>query len=118
MPRVSDGYDPSGKVVRMVWSSRDDSDPAILRGRAILGAAVRRARLRRGLSQRQLGWAVGFDQTTISRLETAKLKGMRFRMLVRLIGMLGAGDEWTVLDGPPPPSRRLPGQRDAEVSSR
>ena len=94
----------------MPWYSRDDDDPAILRGRATLGGAVRRARLRNGLSQRQLGWMVGFDQTTISRLETAKLKGMRFKMLVRLIGILGGGEEFAIPGGPPGPTRRLPGQ--------
>jgi len=97
----------------MAWTSRDDDDPAIVRGRATLGAAIRRARLRRGLSQRQLGWLAGFDQTTISRLETARLKGMRFRRLARLIGILGAADDLALAGGPPAPARRLPGQREA-----
>ena len=97
----------------MVWTSRDDDDPAIRRGRATLGSAVRRARLRQGFSQRQLGWLVGFDQTTISRLETAKLKGMRFKMLVRLIGILGCPDEFAIQGGPLGPTRRLPGQLDS-----
>jgi transcriptional regulator with XRE-family HTH domain len=96
----------------MAWSSRNDDDPAIVLGRATLGGAVRRARLRRGLSQRQLGWMVGFDQTTISRLETAKLSGMRFKMLVRLIGVLDGGEEFAIPGGPPGPTRRLPGQGD------
>jgi transcriptional regulator with XRE-family HTH domain len=94
----------------MAWTSREERDPAILLGRAKLGAAVRRARLRQGLSQRQLGWRVGFDQTTISRLETAKLKGMRFKMLARLIGILDSGDEFPIFGGPPSPNRRLPGE--------
>jgi len=96
----------------MAWTSRDDDDPAIVRGRVTLGAAIRRARLRRGLSQQQLAWMVGFHQTTISRLETAKLKGMRFRMLMRLMGTLGAADDLALDGGPPAPSRRLPGQRE------
>jgi transcriptional regulator with XRE-family HTH domain len=100
----------------MAWSSRDDDDPAILAGRVTLGAAVRRARLRRGISQRQLGWAVGFDQTTISRLETAKLRGMRFKMLVRLIGILGGDEAWAFPDGPAAAKRRLPGQDVANAS--
>ena len=84
-----------------------------MRGRATLGAAVRRARLRRGMSQRQLGWAVGCDQTTISRLETGKLRGMRFKLLVRLIGILASDGAWDIPNGPPAPTRTLPGQREA-----
>lgn len=96
----------------MVWSSRDEEDATVRLGRKVLGAAVRRARLRHGLSQRQLGWYVSYDQTTISRLETAKLKGMRFRGLARLIGWLAAGDAFDLPDGPPRAARRLPGERD------
>jgi DNA-binding XRE family transcriptional regulator len=94
----------------MAWTSRDDADAAIVAGRMALGAAVRRARLRHGLSQQQLGWYVGLDQTTISRLETAKLKGMRFKMLARLIGMLVSGDAFELPDAPSRPARRLPGE--------
>jgi transcriptional regulator with XRE-family HTH domain len=96
----------------MAWTSRDHDVAAIVLGRKTMGAAVRRARLRHGWSQRQLGWIVGYDQTTISRLETAKLKGMRFRMLMRLIGMLSCPEEFEIRDGgPAAPTRRLPGER-------
>ena len=97
----------------MNWTSKEDDEAAVVRGRQMLGAAVRRARLRHGLSQRQLGWQVGYDQTTISRLETAKLRGMRFKMLMRLIGMLGCPEEFEIrhVGGPPAPTRRLPGAR-------
>ena len=94
----------------MVWTSRDDADPAIVLGRRTLGAAVRRARLLHGLSQQQLGWYVGLDQTTISRLETAKLKGMRFKLLARLIGMLSSGDAFELPGAPSRSPRTLPGQ--------
>ena len=94
----------------MAWSSRDDADAAIVLGRATLGAAVRRARLRRGLSQQQLGWYVGLDQTTISRLETARLKGIRFKVLARLVGMLASGDAFVLENAPTRSNRRLPGE--------
>lgn len=94
----------------MVWSSRDDSDAAMVLGRETLGAAVRRARLRHGLSQLQLGWYVGLDQTTISRLETAKLKGIRFKALTRLIGMLASGDAFVLEYAATRSARRLPGE--------
>lgn len=87
-------------------------DPAVRLGREMLGAAVRRARLRHGLSQRQLGWRVALDQTTISRLENGKLKGLRLMLLARVIRTLASGDAFALLDGPPRSTRRLPGERD------
>lgn len=97
----------------MVWIPTDEADAATSLGRRTLGAAVRRARLWHGLSQRQLAWYVGYDQTTISRLENAKLKGMRFSGLVRLIGMLSANDAFVLPAGPTRSSRRLPGEIEA-----
>jgi transcriptional regulator with XRE-family HTH domain len=84
----------------MAWDSYEELKPEILMGRKLLGAAVRRARLRQGLSQRQLGWYVALDQTTISRLETAKLKGMRFSTLCRVIGTISRADAFELPDAP------------------
>ena len=97
----------------MAWDSYEELKPEILMGRKLLGAAVRRARLRHGLSQRQLGWYVALDQTTISRLETAKLKGMRFSTLCRVIGTISRADAFELPDAPIRSTRRLPGEAEA-----
>jgi transcriptional regulator with XRE-family HTH domain len=76
--------------------------------RRILGASIRRARLRLGWSQRRLEWASGVDQTVISRLENGRLDYLR---LPRLAAVLAALDGWVVggLEPEPPPAlRRLP----------
>src|SRR5688500_12452480 len=46
-------------------------------GLAIIGNAVRRRRVASGTSQRQLGFWAGINQSTVSRLETGRLRTMR-----------------------------------------
>ena len=53
-----------------------------------LGEQLRRARLGRGWSQRNLERASGVDQTTISRLENGRLANLRLLRLVSLIAAL------------------------------
>ena len=57
-------------------------------GLEIIGRNVRRARLAASLTQAQLGALSGIDQTTISRLETGKLDGLRLRRLARIAAVL------------------------------
>jgi transcriptional regulator with XRE-family HTH domain len=93
------------------WATLDDDNAAEALGRAVIGAGVRAGRLGLGLSQRQLAWLVGVSQSAISRLETGTLQGLRFRTLARIAGVLKASPGYTFPEGPPPPNRRLPGQR-------
>ena len=97
----------------MAWDASKDIEPEVLAGRKIIGAAVRRARLRHALSQRQLGSYVFLDQTTISKLENGKLKGIRFSMLCRVIGTVSRAGAFELPDVPMRSIRRLPGESDA-----
>jgi transcriptional regulator with XRE-family HTH domain len=92
------------------WHTIEDLNAAERHGAKLLGAGIRGARLRRGLSQQQLAWHVGLSQSMISRVETGHLRGIRFRMLARVAGALSMGADWLVAGGPPPPTRRLPGE--------
>ena len=90
-------------------SSREPSDPELL-GRAVIGRAVRQFRHANHWSQRQLGWLVGVHQSTIARLEAGTLSGMRLSSLARILGQLSVPPNALLLQqGPPPPTRRLPG---------
>ena len=93
------------------WSSRDDDHPEVRAGRKIIGIAVRSARLDRGLSQHQLGWRASISQSTISRLESGTLKGLRLRTLARIIGMLNPPWGINLAGEPGRSARRLPGER-------
>ena len=87
----------------------DDIDAVVDAGRRAIGAAIRRGRLTYGLSQRQLAWRVGVNQSTVSRIETGKLAGVRWPTFARMIGTLYAGHRLTFSGEPPGPTRRLPG---------
>ena len=79
-------------------------------GRSNLGRAVRQYRLSNGWSQRQLAWLVGVHQSTVARLELGTLTGMRLSTLARILGQLSAPPDALLLQqGPPAPTRRLPG---------
>jgi transcriptional regulator with XRE-family HTH domain len=93
------------------WDWDNDPKSAAQVGRRIIGAAIRDARLGRGMSQRQLAWRSLLAQSTISKLETGRLKGMRLQSLARLFGVLRVGVSLGGRPEPPPPRRRLPGQR-------
>jgi ribosome-binding protein aMBF1 (putative translation factor) len=94
-----------------MWRDPDaslDENEAV--GRQIIAVAVRRARVGSGVSQRQLAWQVGLAQSTISRLETGKLRAMCMVTLARIVGALNLGPAFALPGGPTPPTRRLPGQ--------
>jgi transcriptional regulator with XRE-family HTH domain len=67
---------------------RSDFDATIDLGLEILGRSVRRARAQAGLSQHHLGRLAGIHQTTVSRLETGTLGGLRLSKLAAVIGAL------------------------------
>ena len=70
------------------WEFEEDADSAVRVGLLAIGGMVREGRLRRNLTQRDLAWQAGFTQSTISRLETGRLRGMRLRTLAAIIGVL------------------------------
>ncbi|MGK2851078.1 MAG: helix-turn-helix domain-containing protein [Candidatus Limnocylindrales bacterium] len=70
-------------------------DPLAQPGMVLLGAALKRRRLKLGLSQTRLERMTGIDQTTISRFENGKRCGLRwwrFAVLVAVLGGLDFGD--------------------------
>ena len=88
----------------------DDGDVLVVLGKRAIGAAVKDARLARGMSQRQLGRRGRVSQPIISRLETGKLNGIRWQTLASVVGALYAGPAFVLLIDGSPPARRLPGQ--------
>ncbi|MBI2762764.1 MAG: helix-turn-helix transcriptional regulator [Chloroflexi bacterium] len=94
----------------IAWDTPTDLDRLQDIGVAVLGNEILNARLRLGLSQRQLGWRVGLHQSTISRLENGSLRGIGFKNLAAIIGALSRSPHFRLVEGPPAPSRRLPGQ--------
>jgi transcriptional regulator with XRE-family HTH domain len=75
-----------------------------------IGALVRDARLRRNMTQRQLAWASTLTQSTISKLETGRLRGMRLRTLAAIMGVLRTGRARADAGG-----RRIAGHRGADA---
>ena len=95
--------------------SRDPRHGLEQAGYDLIGAALKRRRLRAGLSQRQLERLCGIDQTVISRLENGKQYGLRWSRFAILVGVLdGLEDQtssptipWWVTLGIAPPGRRI-----------
>ena len=102
------------------WEFEEDVDSAVRVGLRVIGDIVRDARLRRNLTQRQLAWQALLTQSTISRLETGHLRGMRLRTLAAIIGVLRMNPKgrmsasWQAsgpgFPEPPAARRRLPRQ--------
>ena len=65
------------------------------------------------MSQEQVAWRALVCQSTISKLETGKLQGMRLRTLARIVGVTRVPADAVLADMPPSPTRRLPGQKAA-----
>jgi DNA-binding XRE family transcriptional regulator len=108
------GEAPSGtRRVVSAWATDFDDDATVTLGRQVIGAGIRAARLGLGMSQRQLGRRAYLSPSAISRLETGRLQGLRQRTLARVVGVLQASPGYAFPGGPPPPTRRLPGQRAA-----
>ena len=90
------------------WSWENARDAQQL-GLSVIGRGIRGGRLAHGLSQQQLAWRTGVNQSTISRLENAGLRSMRIGTLARIIGVLDMGPEFLFRGEPPSSHRRLPG---------
>jgi len=69
----------------------------------LLGAAVKRQRLRLRLTQLDIEHLTGIDQTTISRFENGRRCGIRWSKFARLVAVLGG------LDFSPPPAAGMTG---------
>jgi transcriptional regulator with XRE-family HTH domain len=78
----------------MPWDSQDHwmRDPLARRGLKMIGAAMRRQRERRGLSQRSVEGMTGVHQSTISKLENGKRFGLRWSRFARVVAVLGGLD--------------------------
>jgi transcriptional regulator with XRE-family HTH domain len=87
----------------------DDSLDAEELGLRLLGLAVRERRLQYRLSQQRLGFRTGLNQSTISRLENARLRTMKICTLARIMVVLELGAAYLFPSEPTGPSRRLPG---------
>jgi transcriptional regulator with XRE-family HTH domain len=76
----------------------------------LFGRMIRQARFRSRLSQRQLEWVCGVDQTVISRLENGRIRHMRVQRVARVVAGL-AGHMTMDREHVPMPelaARRLP----------
>jgi len=99
------------------WSGLRELDEIESMGMRIIGIGVRRGRLARGLSQRQLAWRAGVSQSLISRLENGRLRGLRLRTLARIVGVLRIDPDRVFVGDPPAPRRCLPGQASTSASA-
>jgi predicted transcriptional regulator len=86
------------------WIDAELGDATVQRGMAVIAEVVRRGRQAAGITQQRLAEAAGLHQSTISRLERAELRSMRFVRLARVIGAL------VEFRGLPTPAAR-PGRR-------
>lgn len=67
-----------------------------------IGAALRAARKKRGLTQAQLASALGMSRATISGIETGKIFEIGIRKMLNICGRLGV--ELSVVDRRPYPT--------------
>ena len=58
------------------------------RARRRFGLGLRQARISAGLSQRSLANLAGLNQSTISRVETGSIGGLRYATLMRILEAL------------------------------
>jgi transcriptional regulator with XRE-family HTH domain len=73
----------------MPWAEPEPPrDPIVQKGLSLLGAAMQRARRRKGWSQRDLASRTGVHQSTISRFERGDRVGLRFSRFCMLVGVL------------------------------
>lgn len=92
------------------WVTIREPDPYVQRGLLIIGQAIFRRRVGSGMTQRQLAFYVGLNQSTISRLERGELRAMRLTTIARVIHGVNLRPEDLRPGGPPGPTRRIPGQ--------
>lgn len=85
-------------------------------GMRFLGRLIRQARYRSGMSQRQLEWVCGVDQTVISRLENGRIRHMRAQRVALVVAGLAGYMVFPRGDEPMPERapRQLPGSADGD----
>lgn len=90
---------------RMAWSTESlmHRDPMLQLGWELVGAMVRRRREWLGWSQRDLARQSGTSQSGISRLETGRLRGLKFHRFAAIVAVLGGLDR----EAPAPPYRSV-----------
>jgi transcriptional regulator with XRE-family HTH domain len=78
----------------MAWTEDDRRarDPEAQLGWDIIGGMVKRRRTQLGWTQRDLSIRSGLSQTAICRLETGRLRGLRFSRFARLVAAMGGLD--------------------------
>ena len=69
------------------WLVRN-GDPNVEAAAKAFGRALRDARSKPGLSQAALGERCSLAQSTVSKLESGALRGMRYATLMRVLGAL------------------------------
>ena len=74
--------------VAVLWRRESEQAWMIPLGMEIIGRWIRDARVRAGYSQSQLMRMSGVHQSTISRLERAKLQGLSLHRLAVLVAVL------------------------------
>ena len=90
-------------VCRMSWDPQPwPTDRRVIRGLELIGATIRRRRLRLALSQRQLQYLSGVQQSSISRLENGILTGLRWQKFARLVDALDGVEYGAPLAQHPP----------------
>jgi transcriptional regulator with XRE-family HTH domain len=86
-------WDEEGRRIR---------EPQVQRGMEMVGAAMRRQRIRRRLTQRALQAMTGVHQSTISKFERGRRCGLRWSRFATIVAVLGGLDF-----GPGDPARWL-----------
>jgi transcriptional regulator with XRE-family HTH domain len=78
----------------MAWSDYGEwlKDPDVRNGMELIGAAVKRRRRQKFLSQVRLAQMTGIPQSTISRFENGRRCGLSWVRFARLVGVLGGLD--------------------------
>jgi transcriptional regulator with XRE-family HTH domain len=78
----------------MGWSDYGEwlADPDVKLGMELIGAAVKRRRRQKFLTQRQLANKTSIPQSTISRFENGLRCGLSWIRFARLVGVLGGLD--------------------------
>lgn len=84
----------------MPWDSfdLDGLDPDAVDGFKLIGRLFARRRRQLGMTRHTLELVSGVDQTVISRLETGRLRGIRWSRLAKIVAALGGIGE----SDPPP----------------
>ena len=95
------------------WAKIDVEDSVAREGLKVIGepASVSAAWQARNDRSGRLPGAFVVSLSAISRLETGTIQGMRLVTLSRIVGLIRRSSAYDLPDGPPPPTRRLPGER-------